>query len=385
MPSSRIDNLAYWDRLLAALHAGLSSFRAPLGGSTGTKERFVGWDMPGVLKLLAGDLFDGPSDMIVIPCTTAGALTRFAEKRLADYYIPRPPAHLPLGGITVLPFSGGENIAQFVAYAATAGAATPVESIEAIAREIGNETTRNRTISRVVAPLIGVGAGERPGKLENALQALRRGFLSSSTAHAVLSIRVANSHLFQASARWFTHVAREHERAVDASEPVIRSASVSPRVFISYTRTSDEHAAWVESLATMLRANGIDARLDKWHLRTGMDLPQFMCNEIALADRVLIVSNDQYAERADGRLGGVGWEIMLISGDLLTRSAEDSKYLVIARTRDLRHGVPMFLKAKLVIHWPDSASDEQCRELLLRELYNQMPSAPPLGPPPVFA
>jgi hypothetical protein len=60
-----------------------------------------------------------------------------------------------------------------------------------------------------------------------------------------------------------------------------------------------------------------------------------MCNDIALADRVLIVSNDQYAERADGRLGGVGWEIMLISGDLLTRSAEDSKYLVIARTRDL--------------------------------------------------
>jgi hypothetical protein len=46
-----------------------------------------------------------------------------------------------------------------------------------------------------------------------------------------------------------------------------------------------------------------------------------MCNEIALADRVQIVSNDQYAERADGRLGGVGWEIMLISGDLLTRSA----------------------------------------------------------------
>jgi hypothetical protein len=30
--------------------------------------------MAGVLKLLRGDLFDGPSDLIVIPCTTAGAL-----------------------------------------------------------------------------------------------------------------------------------------------------------------------------------------------------------------------------------------------------------------------------------------------------------------------
>lgn len=41
--------------------------------------------MAGVLKLLRGDLFDGPSDLIVIPCTTAGALTRHAENRLARY------------------------------------------------------------------------------------------------------------------------------------------------------------------------------------------------------------------------------------------------------------------------------------------------------------
>ena len=340
--------------------------------------------MPGALKLVAGDIFDKPSDLIVIPCTTAGALTPFAEQRLADYHIPRPPARLILGGVTILPFSGGENIAQFVAYAATAGAATPAECIEAIARDIGNETARNRTISRVAAPLIGVGAGERPSQLENALHALRRGFLSSSTTHAVLTIYVANTQLFQSAARWFTHIAGEHKSPADAAEPVRQSLSVPPRVFLSYTITSDEHAAWVESLATMLRENGINARLDMWHLRAGMDLPQFMCNEIALADRVIIVSNDQYAERADGRLGGVGWETMLIAGDLLTRSAEDSKYLVIARTRDLRRGVPMFLKSKLVIDWPDSAADERCREWLLRELYNQIPSEPSLGPPPVF-
>jgi hypothetical protein len=134
----------------------------------------------------------------------------------------------------------------------------------------------------------------------------------------------------------------------------------------------------------MLRVNGIDARLDMWHLRSGMDVAQFMCNEIALAERVLIVSNEEYAQRADGRLGGVGWEAQLISGDLLTRTADDRKYLVIARTRDLRVGVPMFLKSKLMIHWPDDAKDATCRELLLRELYGKLPTEPPLGPPPLF-
>lgn len=97
------------------------------------------------------------------------------------------------------------------------------------------------------------------------------------------------------------------------------------------------------------------------------------------------VSNEEYAQRADGRLGGVGWETMLISGDFLTKAADDQKYLVIARTRDLRSGVPMFLKSKLIIQWPDDSADANCRDLLLRELYGKTPSEPSLGPPPIFA
>jgi hypothetical protein len=154
---------------------------------------------------------------------------------------------------------------------------------------------------------------------------------------------------------------------------------------MSYTRTSDQHAAWVEHLATLLRDNGVDVRLDKWHLRDGGDLAQFMCNEIALADRVLIVSNAEYARRADGRLGGVGWEIRLIAGDLLTDSADEQKYLVIARTPDVRSGVPMFLKSKFVIHWPDDTVVSTCFDRLLRALYDKTATAPPLGPPPLFS
>ena len=153
---------------------------------------------------------------------------------------------------------------------------------------------------------------------------------------------------------------------------------------MSYTKTSDEHAQWVERLATMLRSNGVDARFDGWHLRPGMDVAQFMCNEIAMADRVVIISNAEYARRADGRVGGVGWETRLISGDLLTGSAGDQKYLVVARTRDLRSGVPMFLKSTLVIQWPDDTTDAHCRELLLRALHDKPAAEPPLLPPPLY-
>lgn len=198
--------------------------------------------MPGALKLLRGDLFDGPSDLIVIPCTTAGGLTRHAEKRLADYRIPRPPGRLDLGGVAVLPFSGAKNIAQFVAYAATAGAATPLTCIEDICRKIGEETARNRIISRVVAPLIGVGAGERAGQLESALRATRRGFLATSVAHAVLTLHVANGQLFYSASRWFAQQSRPREGDPQVVGAAATAHSLLPRVFISCTKTSDDHA-----------------------------------------------------------------------------------------------------------------------------------------------
>ena len=47
-----------------------------------------------------------------------------------------------------------------------------------------------------------------------------------------------------------------------------------------------------------------------------MDLPQFMTNELMLAERVLIISNEKYAAKANGRHGGVGWESMSIQGDM---------------------------------------------------------------------
>jgi hypothetical protein len=39
------------------------------------------------------------------------------------------------------------------------------------------------------------------------------------------------------------------------------------RVFISYAWEHDKYRDWVAQLAAQLRTDGIDARLDRWHLR----------------------------------------------------------------------------------------------------------------------
>jgi hypothetical protein len=47
-----------------------------------------------------------------------------------------------------------------------------------------------------------------------------------------------------------------------------------------------------------------------------MDLQQWMSNELSMADKVLVVCDEVYKRKADGRLGGVGWETMIIQGDI---------------------------------------------------------------------
>jgi hypothetical protein len=161
-----------------------------------------------------------------------------------------------------------------------------------------------------------------------------------------------------------------------------RVSEKPPRVFISYSHTSHEHEEWVLALASFLRQNGVDARLDQSHLRHGMDLAQFMTNELALADRVVLVSDEKYAQKADGRAGGVGWETMIIQGDIVGLPPESTKYLIVVRSPTVDTGLPHYLRTKYVIHWPNTSIDDENRALLLREIFNDLPVPDEIGPRP---
>ena len=114
-----------------------------------------------------------------------------------------------------------------------------------------------------------------------------------------------------------------------------------------------------------------------------MDLPQFMTNELSLADKVIIISNEKYAEKADGRTGGVGWETMIIQGDMARQPADSKKYIVIVTSDNLDEGLPIYLKSKYVIHWNGNDKEKINRQRLLSELLNVI-EEPPLGVAPVY-
>lgn len=328
------------------------------------------------VQLRLGDMFDGPSDLIVLPCSTAGTITEFVRKRLIHHRIPYPKPGMRLGEVQIVPFEGGENIAQFVAFAASVeGPRSSVEAIRRIGVQLGECTRRGPTVRLVAAPLLGAGAGGLQS--EFVVQGLTDGFKETADPDASLVIYVLHRQVFD---RISADTSRKRGRSSTRSTPTDTKKPI--RVFVSYSHSSPDHEKWVESLATFLRQNGVDARLDAWHLRRGMDLPQWMTNELGLAERVVLVSDERYAEKADGRVGGVGWETMIVQGDIARLPPDSVKYLVVVRSGDVDAGLPKYLKTKFVIHWPDSSLDERNRKLLLQELFDRI-AAPPIGIPPL--
>lgn len=150
-----------------------------------------------------------------------------------------------------------------------------------------------------------------------------------------------------------------------------------PKVFVSYSHDSMEHKKWVLDLATRLRNNGIDASLDQWDLRPGDDLPAFMERNLRSADRVLMVCTTKYVEKANSGKGGVGYEKMIITSDLL-RNIESSKVIPVIRQAGTAD-VPTFLKSKLYIDFSRHDQDEFAFDELVRAIH----SAPLYEKPPI--
>ena len=327
------------------------------------------------VQLKLGNLFDEPTDLIVLPCSTSGTVTNFVARHLREYDIPRPRAGMRLGDIDIQPFDGAENVAQFAAFAASVKYTSSNEkAIAEIGEALGGATRQYDAVRRVSAPLLGAGAGGL--RSEDVVEALSRGFKETAVEDAVLTIFVLHKDVID---RLRGKTERETENETMKTE--VQHTPI--RVFISYSGTSHLHKDWVVELATYLRSNGLDARLDRWHLRGGMDLPQWMTNELQLADRVIVITDSRYTERADGRIGGVGWETMLIQGDMFSRPPDDFRYIVVVREDDFSSGVPTYLKTKYSVHWTSDGDESELRTELLKELYN-VEKAPPIGEPPVF-
>ena len=144
-----------------------------------------------------------------------------------------------------------------------------------------------------------------------------------------------------------------------------------PKVFISYAWTNEQHINEVNDFANQLRENGVDAKLDQWDLHAGQDMNKFMEDNINSEDilKVLIISNKEYANKANARKGGVGTETQIISPEVY-KNTEQKKFIPLIWEKD-ENGKP-YLPTYLVSRKGFDFSNENKREENLPHLLKEI-------------
>ncbi len=156
----------------------------------------------------------------------------------------------------------------------------------------------------------------------------------------------------------------------------------APKVFISYSHDSKDHKTWVAKLATDLRGSGVDVVLDQWDLALGQDIALFMQRGVAASDRVIMVCSQEYVRKADGGSGGVGYERLIITSEVI-ENIDTKKFIPIIRGNPVPMKVPRFMGPRLYLDFTDDNDYTSKLEELLREIHNSPAIAkPPLGSNP---
>ncbi|MGN9757431.1 VMAP-C domain-containing protein [Streptomyces sp. SD31] len=164
-----------------------------------------------------------------------------------------------------------------------------------------------------------------------------------------------------------------------------------PRVFISYAHDDDAHIEQVETLYELLRADGLDARMDLYAAATPQDWARWMGRELAEADYILVIASPEYKRRAEhgGRDGvgrGVAWEARHLSNRLYTDpDAWFKKILLILLPGRAEHELPAFFVAEQVTQFKVLTLDTAGIKETARCMWGQPYRRPPeLGPVPRY-
>ncbi|HEV7436653.1 TIR domain-containing protein [Sphingobium yanoikuyae] len=169
---------------------------------------------------------------------------------------------------------------------------------------------------------------------------------------------------------------------------VEQEREVGHKAFISYAWSSPEHKAWVRRLAERLVEDGVFIILDEWDLKPGHDPLHFMEQSITSPEvtKVLIICDQMYKEKANGRAGGVGTETQILTPEIY-RKVDQNKYAALVTEADDegKAYVPTFYGGRIFIDFSDAAREEEAYEELMRWI-NDAPLhvRPKLGKKPAY-
>ena len=166
------------------------------------------------------------------------------------------------------------------------------------------------------------------------------------------------------------------------------SKKVSPTVFISYSWDSPSHKKWVEELAKELVNYSAKVIFDRWDMKPGESLTQFMELGIERADFVLVICTPNYAQKSNARRGGVGYEQQIISGRMAL-GLKDKSFIPIVRKGNLLPGkdcaVPTHLTGLFTLTMKSRGFDNDEFNDLIQAIF-ALPGhkPPPLRQSPLF-
>jgi hypothetical protein len=162
----------------------------------------------------------------------------------------------------------------------------------------------------------------------------------------------------------------------------------APKLFISYSWSNADHEEWVLNLAKELCESGVDVILDKWDLKKGHDSVAFMEKMVTDKEikKVGIVCDKVYAEKADGRAGGVGTETQIISREVYEKQDQE-KFVAILSEKDAngKPFLPTYYKPRIYIDLSEPDKYSEKFEELLRWIFDKpLHVKPEIGPRPSF-
>jgi hypothetical protein len=146
----------------------------------------------------------------------------------------------------------------------------------------------------------------------------------------------------------------------------------APKVFISYSHDSPEHAGRVLGLSDRLRQDGIDCHIDQYEVSPPEGWPRWMVNKVEWADFVLVVCTETYQQRFKGKAPagqgkGVKWEGSILTQELYDAEAQNTRFIpVVFSSPDTDH-IPIVLRGQT----PYNVSNDKGYEELYRHLTNQ--------------
>ncbi len=161
----------------------------------------------------------------------------------------------------------------------------------------------------------------------------------------------------------------------------------NPKVFISYSWSSVEHENWVLSLAERLISNGVNVVLDKWELREGQDKNKFMekmVNDSSI-EKVLIICDKAYMDKANMRKGGAGTETEIISSEVYNNMDQEKFIPVVREYENGKPCKPTYLESRLHFDLSETANFYEEYEKVLRNIFNRpIYKKPSMGAPPAY-